>query len=161
MILRRRNNKSEVRSQKQEVRSKKKSYLLPLVSACCLLPPVSYAYAETYNNINPVRSQHAEVDKKTTNVASSPVETSNGVKAKIEGDTTIFTIEVKDADMKDVLRALAKQNNLNIIVAEDITARATFSFDKITFKDAIDIITRAHGLDYTIQNNVLWIGKKD
>src|SRR3990170_9139010 len=90
MILRRRNNKSEVRSQKQEVRSKKKSYLLPLVSACCLLPPVSYAYAETYNNINPVRSQHAEVDKKTTNVASSPVETSNGVKAKIEGDTTIL-----------------------------------------------------------------------
>src|SRR3990170_2911623 len=161
MILRRRNNKSEVRSQKQEVRSKKKSYLLPLSSGFWILYFASLSYAEAYNNINPVRSQHAEVDKKTTDVASSSVETSNGVMAKIEGDTTIFTIEVKDADMKDVLRALAKQNNLNIIVAEDITARATFSFDKITFKDAIDIITRAHGLDYTIQNNVLWIGKKD
>ena len=132
-----------------------------LSSGFWILYFASLSYAEAYNNINPVRSQHAEVDKKTTDVASSSVETSNGVKAKIEGDTTIFTIEVKDADMKDVLRALAKQNNLNIIVAEDITARATFSFDKITFKDAIDIITRAHGLDYTIQNNVLWIGKKD
>src|SRR3990170_2356847 len=51
----------------------------------------------------------------------------NNIKAKIEGDTTLFTIEVKDAELKDVLRALAKQNNLN----------------------------------YVIQSNVLWIGKKE
>jgi len=54
----------------------------------------------------------------------------NNIKAKIEGDTTLFTIEVKDAELKDVLRALAKQNNLNIIVSEDITAKATFNFDR-------------------------------
>src|SRR3990167_4688794 len=65
----------------------------------------------------------------------------NNIKAKIEGDTTLFTIEVKDAELKDVLRALAKQNNLNIIVSEDIT--------------------KANGLNYVIQNNVLWIGKKE
>src|SRR3990167_4668995 len=85
----------------------------------------------------------------------------NNIKAKIEGDTTLFTIEVKDAELKDVLRALAKQNNLNIIVSEDITAKATFSFDRIKFKDALEVITKANGLNYVIQNNVLWIGKKE
>ncbi|MDP2682237.1 MAG: type IV pilus secretin PilQ [Deltaproteobacteria bacterium] len=85
----------------------------------------------------------------------------NNIKARIEGDTTVFTIEVKDAELKDVLRALAKQNNLNIIVGEDIAAKATFSLDKITFKDALEIITKTNGLSYVIQNNVLWIGKKD
>ena len=94
-------------------------------------------------------------------ISSVNAETYNNIKAKIEGDTTIFTIEVADADVKDVLRALAKQNNLNIIVAEGITAKATFSFDKIAFKDALEIITKAHGLNYAIQNNVLWIGKKE
>lgn len=89
------------------------------------------------------------------------VEAYNNIKAKIEWDTTVFTIEVKDADLKDVLRALAMQNNLNIIVGEDIVAKATFSLDKITFKDALEIITKAHGISYVIQNNVLWIGKKD
>ncbi|MBI3755470.1 MAG: type IV pilus secretin PilQ [Deltaproteobacteria bacterium] len=128
-------------------------WVLPI--AYCLLPSACFvAYAETYNNINPVRSQHTEA-------ASSPVETSNGVKARIEGDTTVFTMEVKDAELKDVLRALAKQNNLNIIVADDITAKATFSLDKITFKEALEIITKANGLSYVIQNNVLWIGKKE
>jgi len=85
----------------------------------------------------------------------------NNIKAKIEGDTTLFTIEVKDAELKDVLRALAKQNNLNIIVSEDITAKATFSFDRIKFKDALEVITKANGLNYVIQSNVLWIGKKE
>lgn len=129
MILRRRNNKSEVRSQKPGVR---KVALYLLSAACCLLS-TAVVNAETYNNI----------------------------KAKIEGDTTVFTMEVKDAKLKDVLRALAKQNNLNIIVAEDITAKATFSLDKITFKEALEIITKANGLSYVIQNNVLWIGKKE
>lgn len=93
--------------------------------------------------------------------AIAEVEVYNNIKAKIEGDTTVFSIEVKDADLKDVLRALAMQNNLNIIVGEDIAAKATFSLDKITFKDALDIITKAHGFSYVIQNNVLWIGKKE
>lgn len=129
-----RSRKLEDRSQRSEARSKKKSCLLPLAS-CLLFLVISTpsGYAETYNNI----------------------------KAKIEGDTTIFSIEVRDADIKDVLRALAKQNKLNIIVAEDITAKATFSFDKIAFKDALEIITKAHGLNYAIHNNVLWIGKKE
>lgn len=88
-------------------------------------------------------------------------ETYNNIKARIEGDTTVFTLEVKDAELKDVLRALARQNNLNIIVAEDIAAKVTFSLDKITFKEALEILTKANGLSYVIQNNVLWIGKKE
>lgn len=129
MILRRRNNKSEVRGQKPGIR---KAALYLLSAVCCLLS-TAVVNAETYNNI----------------------------KAKIEGDTTVFSMEVKDAELKDVLRALAKQNNLNIIVADDITAKATFSLDKITFKDALEIITKANGLNYVIQNNVLWIGRKE
>lgn len=115
-------------------RSEGRRFLFWILNAVfCILLSVFVAEAETYNNI----------------------------RAKIEGDTTVFTIEVKDAELKDVLRALAKQNNLNIIVAEDITGKVTFSFDKITFKDALEIITRANGLNYVIQNNVLWIGKKE
>src|SRR3990167_7538253 len=94
-------------------------------------------------------------------VPSIEAETYNNIKARIEGDTTTFTIEVRDAELKDVLRAVAKENNLNIIVGEDVTGKATFSFDRITLKDALDIITKANGLNYVIQNNVLWIGKKE
>ena len=121
------------KSDRQKTRNRGyRLWVLPIVY--CLLPIAgSVAYAEVYNNI----------------------------KAKIEGDTTVFTIEVKDAELKDVLRALAKQNNLNIIVGEDIAAKATFSLDKITFKDALEIMTKANGLSYVIQNNVLWIGKKE
>ncbi|MBI3398084.1 MAG: type IV pilus secretin PilQ [Deltaproteobacteria bacterium] len=74
---------------------------------------------------------------------------------------TTLTIEVRDAELKDVLRAIAKQNNMNVIIGEDVTGKITFSFDKITLKDALDIITRANGLNYVIQNNVLWIGKRE
>src|SRR3972149_8807440 len=125
------NDETEMRNQELEI--KDKALFSLLISAALLFFFASASMADSYNNI----------------------------KARIDGDTTTFTIEVKDAEVKDVLRALAKQNNLNIIVSEDITAKATFSFDRIKFKDALEVITKANGLNYVIQNNVLWIGKKE
>src|SRR3989338_1429236 len=125
------NDETEMRNQELEI--KDKALFSLLISAALLFFFASASMADSYNNI----------------------------KARIDGDTTTFTIEVRDAELKDVLRAIAKQNNLNIIVGEDVTGKATFSFDRITLKDALDIITKANGLNYVIQNNVLWIGKKE
>ncbi|MBI5893504.1 MAG: type IV pilus secretin PilQ, partial [Deltaproteobacteria bacterium] len=83
------------------------------------------------------------------------------IQNKIEGDKRLFSIEVREADIKDVLRALANQSNMNVIIGEGIVGAVTFSFDKIALTDALEIILKVHNYGYVIQNNVLWIGKKD
>jgi type IV pilus assembly protein PilQ len=72
----------------------------------------------------------------------------------------LYSIEVRDAEMGDVLRALAQQSSYNIILGEGVEGKVSLSFKDVPFRDALDIIIKAHGLMYTIQSNVLWVGKK-
>lgn len=72
----------------------------------------------------------------------------------------LFSIEVRDAEVSDVLRALAQQSGLNIIIGEGVEGKVSLSFKDIPFKDALEIVIKSRGLMYTIQNNVFWVGKK-
>ncbi len=78
----------------------------------------------------------------------------------LDEEKRLFSIEVRDAEISDVLRALAQQSGLNIILGEGVTGKVSVSFRDIPFRDALEMIIKAHGLTYTIQNNVFWVGKK-
>lgn len=84
----------------------------------------------------------------------------NDIRSSIEKDTRVFSIEVRDAEISDVLRALAQQSGFNIILGEGVEGKISLSFKNIAFKDALEVIIKANGLMYTIQNNVFWVGKK-
>lgn len=72
----------------------------------------------------------------------------------------LFSIEVRDADVSDVLRALARQSGLNIILGEGVAGKVSLSFREIPFRQALEMIIKAQGLAYTTQKNVFWVGKK-
>jgi type IV pilus assembly protein PilQ len=94
-------------------------------------------------------------------VAATPVEAATrGIKAEIEADKRLFSMEIRDGELSDVLRALAAQSGFNIILGDGVTGKVTLSFTDITFKDALEIIIEANGLKYTIKNNVFWVGKE-
>lgn len=78
----------------------------------------------------------------------------------LRNEKRLFSIEVREADMTDVLRALAQQSGLNIILGEGVAGKVSVSFKDIPFRDALEMIIKANGLTYTIQNNVFWVGKK-
>jgi len=78
----------------------------------------------------------------------------------LRNEKRLFSIEVREADITDVLRALAQQSGLNIILGEGVSGKVSVSFKDIPFRDALEIIIKANGLTYTIQNNVFWVGKK-
>lgn len=79
------------------------------------------------------------------------------LKKVIIGDEKLFSIECRDVEIKDLLRAIAKENGLNLIVAEEISATVTLSFENISLKDALDSILKANKLDYAIDKNVIRI----
>ena len=57
-----------------------------------------------------------------------------------------FSMEFSDADLKDVLRAIGQENNLNIIISEDVEGKLTLSFKDITLEDAFDAILKSNNL---------------
>lgn len=61
-------------------------------------------------------------------------------------DQRLFTMEFRDAEVKDVLRAIGQEHGLNIIVSEDISGKLTLSFQRVTLQEALEAILRVQNL---------------
>lgn len=72
-----------------------------------------------------------------------------------------YSVEFRNADLKDALRFLAKVSNVNIIIPEDVNGIVSTSFESTSLKDAINSIVKANGLDYAIENGIWRVGKSD
>jgi type IV pilus assembly protein PilQ len=73
------------------------------------------------------------------------------------GSVSLFSMEFRDADLKDILRALGQQNQLNIIMGDEVQGKVTLSFQKVRLFDALEAILRIHNLTYFQEGNIIRI----
>jgi type IV pilus assembly protein PilQ len=66
-----------------------------------------------------------------------------------------FSMELENADVRDILRALAKESKLNIIISEEVTGKVTMNFHNVSFDDAFLSILRGAGLGYVIEGKIV------
>ncbi len=57
----------------------------------------------------------------------------------------------------DVLRILASQNNLNLVVGDGVKGAVTMQLTDVTLEDALNAILKSHGCHYVIQNDILLV----
>ncbi|MFP5247680.1 MAG: type IV pilus secretin PilQ, partial [Thermoanaerobaculia bacterium] len=69
-----------------------------------------------------------------------------------------ISLNLKDADIKDVLRTFAELTGLNIAVDPGVTGAVTVDFVDVPWDQALDLILRQNGLTFTIEGNVMRIG---
>lgn len=55
-------------------------------------------------------------------------------------------LDVKDADIHDVLRLLSDVGHANIVVADDVAGRVTVRMKHVPWDQALDVVARAKGL---------------
>lgn len=67
------------------------------------------------------------------------------------------SIELRDVEMRDVLRALGQEHGINIIVDDKVTGKITVSLRNVPLWDAIDSILKGKGLTYIKEENVVRI----
>lgn len=72
-----------------------------------------------------------------------------------------ISLELKDADIKDVLRTFAKITGLNVVIDPDVSGSVTVNLVDVPWDQALDIILRINRLGYTVDNNVLRVAKMD
>jgi len=60
--------------------------------------------------------------------------------------SSLLSMEFRDADLKDVLRALGQENQLNIIVGEKVRGKVTLSFREVSFEEALKAILKVNNL---------------
>lgn len=69
----------------------------------------------------------------------------------------LIDLDFKNADVKDVLRVLASQNGANFLIDNEVSGTVTIHLAKVTFDDALNIITQSNNLRFIKQNNVYQI----
>lgn len=72
-----------------------------------------------------------------------------------------ISLELKDADIKDVLRMFAKTTGLNIVVDPDVTGVVTVQLENVPWDQCLDTILKINRLDYIVENNVLRVARID
>jgi len=75
--------------------------------------------------------------------------------------TERISLDVKGAQLANVLRLISKQGNLNIVASQDVNATITVSLANVTIKEALDLVVKANGLDYIVKNEVILVKPRD
>ena len=60
----------------------------------------------------------------------------------------LLSLSLRDAEIREVLLALAKKSDLNIIVDPDVSGMVTVDLKRVTFKEALDALLAPLGLEY-------------
>ncbi len=129
-------------------------------------PPVVTAKAEEARNVpsapeSPWTSTPRAMAEQAVVVAPSA-----GALREVQTEERRFTGEpismnLKDADIKDVLRTFARITGLNIVVDPDVSGSATVNLENVPWDQCLDIILRINRLDYVVENNVLRVARID
>ncbi|MBU1998642.1 MAG: hypothetical protein KKE64_04000 [Candidatus Omnitrophica bacterium] len=76
-------------------------------------------------------------------------------------DQIIESLEFREVDIKDVLRQLAKQYELNIVFSEGVKGLVTVQLTNISVRQALDSIITVNGFAYTKKENVYRVATQE
>ena len=68
-------------------------------------------------------------------------------------------LDVKDADIHDVMRLLADVGNVNIVVADSVTGKVTLKLKHVAWVLAACTIARVQKLEMRVEDNVVLVRK--
>ena len=106
-------------------------------------------------NVAPLFAQRALSQRAKTGFTPSPVASSTHMGKLDEVSEKISILEFREVDIKDVLRQLAKQYDLNIVFSESVSGLVTVQLKDVTIDEALDAVISINGFVYTKKDGVI------
>ena len=119
----------------------------PAPSAAPVLPPISQARAAVFTGLGQSIS---------TNTDSRP---RPARRRRFTGRK--INIDIKDGDIHNILRLLAKEGNVNIVTSDEVDGTVTMHLKLVPWDQALDIILRTKGLDMVREGDIIRIAKAE
>ena len=70
----------------------------------------------------------------------------------VQANEKLVSLEVKGADIRDVLQLLAKTGGVNIVADQSVTGEISVTLNQVPFKEALDLVVKGNGFEYQ------WVG---
>lgn len=71
-----------------------------------------------------------------------------------------ISLDVKDADLVDVVRSFAELARINLAVDPEVRGSVTVRLENVEWERALELILRQNGLGYVLEGNVLRVGSR-
>ena len=69
----------------------------------------------------------------------------------------VTSMEFRDTNIKDVLRLLARQHSLNIVVSSEVSGRISVSLTNVKVRDVLKTVLESQGCHFLIKNNLILV----
>jgi len=114
-----------------------------------------------------VSCAHVDKTKDTKTPTISPDQIASPISASVEQEKKIeiikpkelYSFSLRDADVKDVLRAIAKQTNYNVVIEPDIEGECTVDLKDVTLEKALEYIVEPLEFTYKIEGKTVYVSK--
>jgi type II secretory pathway component HofQ len=69
-----------------------------------------------------------------------------------------ISLDLKDADIRDVLLTFSKLARLNMVIDPDVRGSVTLRLENVPWDQALDVILKVNGLGYVLEGNIVRVG---
>ena len=107
----------------------------------------------------PPRSFASDTARKGSARAKAAPARSADTRSRYSGEP--ISLDLKDADLKDVLRTFAELTKVNIAIDPDVRGSVTVRLHDVPWDQALDVILRMNGLGWVLEGRILRIGKPE
>lgn len=76
---------------------------------------------------------------------------------KREKHPNLMSLEFQDTDVRVAMRVLAEMKQLSVVIAPGVSGTVSVSLKEVTWRTALDVISRLEGLRYQIEPPVLYV----
>lgn len=70
-----------------------------------------------------------------------------------------ISVNFKNAEIRDVLTAIAKESHVNVVLSNEVTGPVTIYLDDISIGEAFKHITKSNGFTYKVDGEVVYVDK--
>jgi type II secretory pathway component HofQ len=69
-----------------------------------------------------------------------------------------ISLDLKDADIRDVLLTFSKLAHLNMVIDPDVRGSVTVRLENIPWDQALEVILKVNGLGYVLEGSIVRVG---
>ncbi len=69
-----------------------------------------------------------------------------------------ISLDLKDADLRDVLLTFSKLARLNMVIDPDVRGSVTVRLENVPWDQALEVILKSNGLGYVLEGTMVRVG---
>src|SRR5512143_3130173 len=69
-----------------------------------------------------------------------------------------ISLDLKDADLRDVLLTFSRLARLNMVIDPDVRGSVTVRLENVPWDQALDVILKVNGLGYVLEGTIVRVG---